>query len=140
MLPCANTEAMNLHLAEISRCVMPGAHTMVTLDGAGWPRQSRYLEVPNNISLLPLPPYTRAEPAGKQLAVSSSEPARQSDLPVRRRHRRRLLSRLEQPHRTAGTHHIHRNQRLGTSRQVLMPLVLYQPWMRLTLEEDFHLA
>ncbi len=58
VLPYANTEAMNLHLAEISRCVTPGAHAVVTLDGAGWHRQGRHLKMPNNISLLPLPPYS----------------------------------------------------------------------------------
>ena len=36
MLPFVNTEAMNLHLAEISTQVAPGAHAVLTLDGAGW--------------------------------------------------------------------------------------------------------
>jgi transposase len=35
VLPEINTEAMNLHLAEISRCVAPGAHAVINLDGAG---------------------------------------------------------------------------------------------------------
>lgn len=47
---------MNLHLAEIARTVAPGAHTLVVLDGAGW-HGSRGLAVPDNITLLPLPPY-----------------------------------------------------------------------------------
>jgi transposase len=54
----ANGAAMTLHLAEISRQVAPGAHAVVTLDGAGWHRSGGKLRVPDNISLLPLPPYS----------------------------------------------------------------------------------
>ena len=49
---------MTLHLAEISRQVAPGAHAVVTLDGAGWHQSGGKLRVPDNISLLPLPPYS----------------------------------------------------------------------------------
>lgn len=49
---------MTLHLAEISRHVAPGAHAVVTLDGAGWHQTGGKLRVPDNISLLPLPPYS----------------------------------------------------------------------------------
>lgn len=49
---------MNLHLAEISRCVAPGAHAVITLDGAGWHQTGGSLEIPGNISLLALPPYS----------------------------------------------------------------------------------
>ena len=58
MLPYADAEAMNLHLAEISRCVAPGAHAVVTLDGAGWHQTGGKLRVPDNLSLLTLPPYS----------------------------------------------------------------------------------
>ena len=58
MLPYANTEAMNLHLAEISRRVAAGAHAIVTMDGAGWHQQGDRLKVPDNISVLLLPPYS----------------------------------------------------------------------------------
>src|SRR3546814_9407233 len=47
---------MNLHLQEISRAVAPGAHAVLVVDGAGW-HVSPELEVPENITLLPLPPY-----------------------------------------------------------------------------------
>lgn len=57
MLPVANGHAMNEHLAEISRLVAPGAHAVVTLDGAGWHQPGGKLRIPDNISLLPLPPY-----------------------------------------------------------------------------------
>jgi len=45
---------MALHLAEISRTVMPGAHAVVLLDQAGW-HTSDKLDVPANITLLELP-------------------------------------------------------------------------------------
>jgi transposase len=46
---------MVLHLAEISQAVEPGAHAVLMLDQAGW-HTSRKLDVPGNITLLPLPP------------------------------------------------------------------------------------
>ena len=57
MLPSANAEAFALHLAEISRTVASGAHAILVLDGAGW-HGAAELEVPDNITLLPLPPYS----------------------------------------------------------------------------------
>jgi hypothetical protein len=57
VLPEANIAAMNLHLAEISRCVAPDAHAVVVADGAGWHQQGGRLVVPDNITLLHLPPY-----------------------------------------------------------------------------------
>ena len=56
VMPEVNTEAMNAHLAEISRRVAQGAHAVLVLDGAGWHTTPR-LRVPDNISLLPLPRY-----------------------------------------------------------------------------------
>lgn len=58
VLPAANAEAMNLHLAEISRNVTPGAHAIIWLDGAGWHQTGGKLNVPDNISLLKLPSYS----------------------------------------------------------------------------------
>ena len=57
VMPRANIGAMNLHLAEISMAVAPGAHAVLVLDGAGW-HVSKKLVVPDNISLLKLPPYS----------------------------------------------------------------------------------
>lgn len=56
VMPFADTEAMNAHRAEIARTVAPGAHAVRVLDGAGW-HGSGNLIVPDNISLLTLPPY-----------------------------------------------------------------------------------
>jgi len=55
VLPACNTEAMALHLEEISAAVAPGAHAVLVLDQAVW-HVSKKLEVPGNITLLPLPP------------------------------------------------------------------------------------
>src|ERR687885_1998111 len=51
VLPRCTTDGMALHLAEISRCVAPGAHGLVLVDQAGW-HVSRTLEVPENLTLL----------------------------------------------------------------------------------------
>lgn len=58
VLPAANTDAMNLHLAEIGATVAPGAHAVLTIDGAGWHQTGGRLVVPPNITLLHLPPYS----------------------------------------------------------------------------------
>lgn len=58
VLPHADIPAMNLHLAEISTQVAPGAHAVLVLDGAGWHKQGGRLRVPGNITLLKLPPYS----------------------------------------------------------------------------------
>ena len=58
VLPAANTDAMNLHLAEISACVTPGAHALLGVDGAGWHQLGGRLKVPDNITLIHLPPYS----------------------------------------------------------------------------------
>ena len=57
IMPAVNTEAMNEHLKEISTQVAQGARAVLVLDGAGWHQQGERLIVPNNITLLPLPPY-----------------------------------------------------------------------------------
>jgi hypothetical protein len=57
VLPTVNAELMSLHLAEISRCVAAGAHAILVLDGAGWHQTGGRLVVPENITLMPLPPY-----------------------------------------------------------------------------------
>jgi hypothetical protein len=57
VLPYADTHAMNLHLKEISKNVAVGAHAIVIIDGAGW-HIAHQLRVPDNLSLLRLPPYS----------------------------------------------------------------------------------
>ena len=57
VMPYADTEAMNAHLAEISRCGAEGAHAVLVLDGAGW-HTAAAIEAPQNITLVILPPYS----------------------------------------------------------------------------------
>ena len=45
-------------LAEISRHVAADAHAILTIDGAGWHKLGGELRVPENITLLHLPPYS----------------------------------------------------------------------------------
>ncbi len=54
----ANTEMMNLHLAEISTQVAPGAHAVLICDGAGWHQKGKLLHIPENMTLLPLLTYS----------------------------------------------------------------------------------
>jgi transposase len=54
-MPGANTEAMQHHRDEIARSLAPKAHAVVVLDQAGW-HTTGQLRVPENLSLLPLPP------------------------------------------------------------------------------------
>jgi hypothetical protein len=58
VLPEVNIDAMNLHLAEIAKAVPPGIHAVVIIDGAGWHKEGGELIVPENLSLLKLPPYS----------------------------------------------------------------------------------
>jgi hypothetical protein len=58
VLPEANAEAMNLHLAAVSQAVAPDAFAVMLLDGAGWHQTGGRLVVPENIGLLHLPPYS----------------------------------------------------------------------------------
>ena len=55
VLPRCNTQAMQWHLNEIASQVAPASHAVVMLDQAGW-HMSKKLKVPDNITLLPLPP------------------------------------------------------------------------------------
>jgi len=55
VLPFCNTETMSMHLAEISLAVAPSAHALVLMDQAGWHTTDK-LDVPANISIIPLPP------------------------------------------------------------------------------------
>ena len=54
--PYMNTYAMNAHLKILSE-EHPDTCNVVVLDGAGWHR-SKELVVPDNVKLIPLPPYS----------------------------------------------------------------------------------
>jgi transposase len=54
VLPTANTEAMQLHLEEISKRVARKAHAVVLMDRAGWHTTGR-LNIPKNLTIILLP-------------------------------------------------------------------------------------
>src|SRR5258708_7404743 len=58
ILPSCNTEAMNLHLAEIAKTVAPGAHAVLLVDQAGWHLSARLLIPPTS----PFSPCRRNPP------------------------------------------------------------------------------
>ncbi len=55
VLPVVNTDAMIMHLQEISSQVPLSRHALVVLDQAAWHTTKR-LKIFDNLSLLPLPP------------------------------------------------------------------------------------
>lgn len=54
MMPFANTQAMQLHLDEISKQVARKAHGVVLMDRAGWHTTDK-LDVPKNLTVILLP-------------------------------------------------------------------------------------
>jgi hypothetical protein len=54
VMPRCDTQAMSLHLAEVSQAVAPGAHGVMLMDRAGWHR-AKDLVVPDNLTLVLLP-------------------------------------------------------------------------------------
>jgi transposase len=57
LAPTVNTGYMNAHLQFISEAVGDDKHVVLVLDRAGW-HVATALEVPSNITLLLLPPYS----------------------------------------------------------------------------------
>ncbi len=49
---------MSVHLAEIAKQVCAGSHAVLVCDGAGWHQAGPRLTVPQNLTLLRLPPYS----------------------------------------------------------------------------------
>ena len=54
VLPWCNTEAMTLHLVEISARIAPDRHAVLVVDQAGWHLSER-LTIPADITVVPLP-------------------------------------------------------------------------------------
>ena len=96
-MPRCDTEAMNLHLAEIATQIAPGAHAALLVDQAGW-HLSGQLIVPPNITLIALPAkcLRNCRPAGKHLAVHARKLALEPGLQIVQQHRRPLLRCMEQ--------------------------------------------
>ena len=75
-MPWADTHAMAEHLKLISAEVAPGAHAILIVDQAGW-HTSPKLDVPESITLLPLPPRSPelnpVEISGNSCATTGSQ-------------------------------------------------------------------
>lgn len=56
ILPYANTEAMNIFLSGLSKEIGSQRHIAMIVDNAGW-HNAKDLNIPKNITLVPLPPY-----------------------------------------------------------------------------------
>jgi len=57
ILPQANAGMMQMHLDHISLSVDEGFHAIIMMDRASW-HTTEALNIPKNISLFPLPPYS----------------------------------------------------------------------------------
>jgi hypothetical protein len=113
VLPKCNSHAMNLHLAEISATVAPGAHAVVLLDQAGWHLSAKLL-VPSNITLVPLPAKCPELNAIENVWQYIRDNWLSNRLPQWQEHRRSLLRRAEQADRPTLVYHVNRLARLGT--------------------------
>src|SRR3954451_19992265 len=114
VLPRCDTQAMSLHLAEVAQAVAPGAHGWGPADGPGRmaPRQGpRRARQPHAGAAAR--PSARIEPGREHLAFSARELVVEPRVRLLPRHRRSLLRRVEQAHRPALAHHVHRPPGLG---------------------------
>lgn len=57
IMPHLDTDVINVFLTEFSRQLAPDVHAVLIWDGAGY-HTSGSLEVPSNVSLIRLPPYS----------------------------------------------------------------------------------
>jgi transposase len=57
VLPTVNTVAMQLFLDELSKVIQTGRHVALIVDNTGW-HIAKDLNIPKNITLVPLPPYS----------------------------------------------------------------------------------
>ncbi len=123
IMPEVNVAAMNEHLAEISHCVSSGAIAVLVLDGAGWHRSPR-LKVPDNVVLLPLPPYSpELNPVENVWEYLRGELSQPSGLANLRRHYRSVPRGLEQVHANARPHRFRDAARVGKNGHRLGRLV-----------------
>lgn len=73
IMPYCDTNAMQMHLEEISEQVAPGAHAILVMDRAGW-HTTKKLGVPSNMTLLPLPPRSPEPRCAPVLRTPGREP------------------------------------------------------------------
>jgi hypothetical protein len=113
-LPQADTEAMQLHLNEISRHVAEGAQAR-----AGW-HTTGSLDMPKNITPIFLPSRARTEPGREHLAVHAGQLAIKPRLRNLRRNHRRGLRGMAKSRRSTQDNHFNRDARLGARRSIPM--------------------
>src|SRR3954453_10174375 len=113
--PVANMAAMNVHLAEISTQVAPGAQAVLLLDRAGWHQRGKRLCVPANITLLDLPAIVRSSTqwrtSGNSCAAINcppwfGTPTRPSSMPVSARGTSSLVTQSASAPSAPGTGHV----------------------------------
>ena len=107
--PGATPKRWPCHLAEMSAHVAPGRHAALLLDQAGW-HISAKLVVPDNITIVPLPPKCpELNPQENVWQFLRDNWLSNRVFALLRRHRRPLLRRLEQARRPALAHHVARH-------------------------------
>lgn len=57
ILPRVDTDMMQIHLQEISKNIEKGHHALILVDRASW-HTTEQIQLPKNITLIPLPPYS----------------------------------------------------------------------------------
>lgn len=104
---------MAYQLAEVSKRVQPGRHAALLLDQAGWDTSTK-LDVPANITIVPLPPKCpELNPQENVWQFLRGQLALKPRVRLLRRSGRPLLRRLEPPGRPALDHHVARNTSWG---------------------------
>ena len=99
VLPYVNTQAMQEFLNRFAETIMQAEHVALVLDQAGW-HGSGALVVPDNITLVPLPPYSpELNPVESVWLYPEGALSLASTAWRLRGHRRCRLSRLEPPRR-----------------------------------------
>ena len=123
IMPGVNTEAMNQHLSEISTQVAPGAHAILVCDSAGWHQPGGRLCVPDNITLLPLPPYSPELNPMETVWEYLRKQTHRFGLGKLRGHRRGVPTGVALSDRSSPAHPIARSKAMGIG-QCLSGLVL----------------
>ena len=57
VLPTVNAKVMDIFLEHFAQTLPEGVHAVIVLDGAGW-HDHRALRIPDNVTLVTLPPYS----------------------------------------------------------------------------------
>ena len=107
ILPFCNTEAMNLHLAEIAKAVAPGAHARPSRRSSRMASVSKIVHSRQHHHHPAAAEMPRTQPGRKYLAVHARQLAFEPRLQILRRYRRSLLLRLEYAPRPALENYVH---------------------------------